>query len=49
MKKQNQIYHIFIYKRWHSSVVDILSFRGDECDTEHYVVGAKVKGGTTNK
>ena len=29
--------------RWHSSILDIQSFRGADCDTDHYLVVAKVR------
>jgi hypothetical protein len=39
----NQIDHVLIDKRRHSSALDIRSFRGADCDTDHYLVVAKVK------
>ena len=32
-----------IDRRWHSSVLDVRSFGGDDCDTGHYLVVAKVR------
>jgi len=32
-----------IERRWHSSVLDVRSHRGADCDTDHYLVVAKVK------
>ena len=32
-----------IDRRWHSSVLDVQRFRGADCDTEHYLVIAKVR------
>jgi len=32
-----------IDKRWHSSILDVLSFSGVDCDTDHYLVVAKFR------
>jgi hypothetical protein len=37
-RTQNQIDHILIERRRHSSILDIRSFRAAECDTNHYLV-----------
>ena len=42
-KTRNQIEHILIYRRWHSSVLDVRSFSGADCDTDHYPVIAKIR------
>ncbi|PNF41471.1 hypothetical protein B7P43_G13302 [Cryptotermes secundus] len=42
-KIHNQIDHILIDRRWHSIVLDVRSFRAAECDTDHYLVVAKVR------
>jgi len=39
----NQTDHILIDRRWHSSILDVLSFSGADCDTDHYLVVAKVR------
>jgi hypothetical protein len=42
-KTHNQIDHILIDMRWHLSILDVRSFREADCDTEHYLVVAKVR------
>jgi len=32
-----------IDRRWHSNILDVRSFRGADCDTDHYLVVAKVR------
>ena len=32
-----------IDRKWHSSILDVRSLRGAECDTDHYTVVAKVR------
>jgi len=43
VKTHNQIDHILSDRRWHSSVLDVRSFRGADIDTDHYLVVAKVR------
>jgi hypothetical protein len=42
-KTHNQIDHIFRDRRRHSSILDVRSFREADCDTDHYLVVAKVR------
>jgi len=39
----NLIVHILIDRRRQSSILAVQSFRGVDCDTDHYLVVAKVK------
>jgi endonuclease/exonuclease/phosphatase family metal-dependent hydrolase len=42
-KTHNQIDHILVDRRRHSSVPDVRSFRAADCETDHYLVVAKVR------
>jgi hypothetical protein len=42
-KNHNHIDYIFVDRRWHSSKLDVRSFRGTDCDNDQYLVVAKVK------
>jgi hypothetical protein len=42
-KPHNQIDHILVDRQRHSRVLDVLSFRAADCDTNHYLVVAKVR------
>ena len=35
--------HLLIGRRWNSSLLYIRSFRGADCDTDHYLMVAKVR------
>jgi hypothetical protein len=43
-KTHNQTDHILIDRRWHSSKLDVSSFRGADCDTKHYLEVANIGG-----
>ena len=35
--------HMLTDRRWHSRILDVRSFRGADCDTNYYLVVAKVR------
>jgi hypothetical protein len=39
----NQIDHVLIDRRWHSSIPDVQSFRGADYDTDNYLVVAEIR------
>jgi hypothetical protein len=39
----NQIDNILINRRWHSSILEVQSFRRADCDTDHYQVVRNVR------
>jgi len=43
MVRHDQIDNVLIDRIWYSGVLDVRSFRGADCDTDHYLVFAKVK------
>jgi phosphoribosyl-AMP cyclohydrolase len=42
-KTYSQIDYILVDKQRHSNVLDVRSFRAADCDTDHYLVVAKVR------
>jgi phosphomevalonate kinase len=42
-KTHNQIDHILVDRRRHSNVLDVRSFRTADCDSDYYLVVAKVR------
>jgi len=44
-KNQKKINHVLIDRRWHSYILDVRSFKGADCDTDHYLVIANVREG----
>jgi hypothetical protein len=42
-KTHNQIDHILKDRRWHSSILNVISCRRANCDTNHYLVVAKFR------
>jgi hypothetical protein len=42
-KTHNQIAHILVHRQRHSNVLDVRSFRAADCDSDHYLVVAKVR------
>jgi hypothetical protein len=45
---KRRVDHILTDKRRHSNILDVQSFRGDACDTDHYLVLA-VRGLSISK
>jgi hypothetical protein len=43
-KTHNQIDHILIDRRRHSSRLDVWSFKATDCDMDHYLVVTKIRG-----
>jgi hypothetical protein len=39
----NQIDHILIHRRWHSSILGVQTFMGADCDNDHYLVVTNVR------
>jgi len=45
MGRHNHIDHILTDRIWHLNILDVQSYRGADCDTDHYPLVAKVRGG----
>jgi hypothetical protein len=43
MERHNQIDHILIDRIQHSNILHVRSFRGADCNSDHYLVVAKVR------
>jgi hypothetical protein len=43
VKRHKEIDPVFINRRQHSTALHVRSFRGADCDTDHYLVVAKVR------
>jgi hypothetical protein len=43
-KTHNQIDHILVDRRSHSNVLHVRSFRAEFCDTDEYLMVAKIRG-----
>ena len=41
-KTHNQSDHILIDRKWHSSILDVRSSLGANCDTDHYFVAVNL-------
>jgi len=44
-KTHNQIDHILIDRRWHSSILEVQYFRRADCDTDYYLMVANLLEG----
>ena len=42
-KTHNQIHHVLIDRRWHSSILYVRSFKGADSDTDHFLLVAKLR------
>jgi hypothetical protein len=42
-KTHDQIVYVSIHRRWHSTILNVWSFKGADCDTDQYLVVAEVR------
>jgi len=42
-KTHNHTDHVWTDRRWHHSLLNVRSFRGADCNTDHYMVFARVR------
>jgi len=42
-KPHNKIDYVLIDRRWHSSILDVRSFRGADCDIDRHLVTAEAR------
>jgi len=41
-KITNKNDHILIERRWHTCILDVRTFKGTDCDNDHYLVVEKL-------
>jgi hypothetical protein len=42
-KTHKHIVHVLVERRWHSSILNVQSFSGADCDIDQYLVVANVR------
>jgi hypothetical protein len=45
---ENQIYHLLMDERHVSNLIDVRSYRGTDIDSDHYIVGIKLRARISN-